>query len=89
MNQEISVDISFWAQRVTQEVLNTQWELQRPSMILKPRLFRDGNKFCALYGDNLVDGCAGFGDSPDDAMRDFDREWTTKWPAAPPETKEK
>jgi hypothetical protein len=46
-----------------------------PSLALKPRLFIDGNQWCALYGDNLQDGVAGFGSSPDKAMRDFDLEW--------------
>lgn len=48
----------------------------RVSFILKPRLSIDGNQWCALYGDNLQDGVAGFGDSPEDAYRDFDRNWT-------------
>ena len=32
----------------------------------------------ALYGSNLQEGVAGFGDSPADAMWDFDRNWSTK-----------
>jgi hypothetical protein len=36
---------------------------------------QDGNKWCVLYGENLQDGVAGFGDSPDLASRDFDRAW--------------
>ena len=49
-----------------------------PSAIWKPRLFIDGNQWCALYGDNLQDGVAGFGDSPASAMWDFDKNWNTK-----------
>jgi hypothetical protein len=44
-------------------------------MMLKPRLSIDGNQWCALYGDNLQDGVAGFGDSPDKAYWDFDKNW--------------
>jgi len=38
---------------------------------LRPRLFIDGNQWCALYGENLQDGVAGFGDTPSKALRDF------------------
>jgi hypothetical protein len=45
---------------------------------LRPRLFIDGNQWCALYGENLQDGVAGFGDSPADAARAFDAAMTQK-----------
>lgn len=32
--------------------------------MLKPKLYRDGNQWCVLYGDNLQEGICGFGDSP-------------------------
>jgi hypothetical protein len=35
----------------------------------------DGNMYCALYGDDLMQGCAGFGVTPDAAMFDFDKNW--------------
>lgn len=49
--------------------------LQRPCLYWRPKLHMDGNKWCALYGDNLQDGCAGFGDTPDEAMAAFDAAW--------------
>ena len=52
--------------------------LQAPSAVYRPSLRIDGNRWCALYGNNLQDGVAGFGDSPADAMRDFDRNWRAK-----------
>jgi hypothetical protein len=60
----------------------------RPSMRLRPRLSIDGNKWCALYGDNLQDGVAGFGDSPAEAMAAFDDAWVAKLPAKLEPTKE-
>lgn len=54
----------------------------RPCMKWRPRLFIDGNQWCALYGENLQDGVAGFGDSPEAAMLAFDREWVTPLKAA-------
>lgn len=60
----------------------TEWQAAmekfRPSYLYRPRLTRDGNKWCALYGENLVDGVAGFGDSPDEAYREFDKAWYEK-----------
>jgi len=38
----------------------------------------DGNQWIALYGDNLQDGVAGSGDSPEEAMRNFDKAWFEK-----------
>lgn len=52
-----------------------EYEYQRPSAIQRPSLLIDGNQWCALYGDNLQDGAAGFGDSPAKAMQDFDNNW--------------
>ena len=44
----------------------------------RPRIYVDGDKWCALYGDDLQCGVAGFGDSPAEAMLDFDACWHTK-----------
>jgi hypothetical protein len=53
-----------------------------PSAVWKPKIFIDGNQWCALYGENLQDGVAGFGDSPSLAMFDFDKAWHKKLSAA-------
>lgn len=50
----------------------------RPSSIYNLRLFIDGDKWCALYGENLQDGVAGFGNSPAEAYENFDKEWNEK-----------
>jgi hypothetical protein len=34
-------------------------------------IFRDGNQVCALFGDNLQDGTAGFGNNTAEALRDL------------------
>jgi hypothetical protein len=41
-------------------------------------LKRDGNKWHALYGGEFPEGVSGFGDSPEEAYRDFDRAWFKK-----------
>jgi hypothetical protein len=56
---------------------------ERPCVLWKPRLFRDGNQWCALLGENIQDGVVGFGDSPDAAMWAFDKAWREKLPPAP------
>lgn len=46
-----------------------------PSAVYRPTLTIDGNQWCALYGESLQDGVAGFGDTPAAAMREFDKAW--------------
>lgn len=53
-------------------------ELLRPFRMMKTAISKDGNQWCVLYGDNVQDGVAGFGDSPDEASRDFDKAWYEK-----------
>lgn len=70
--------ISFDFMRDLKGVETIDEQTVRPSVAFKPRLSIDGDKWCALYGDNLQDGVAGFGDSPAEAMLDFDRNWNAK-----------
>jgi hypothetical protein len=43
--------------------------------LLKPELFIDGNKWCCLYGENIQDGIAGFGNTPWKSIIDFNFQW--------------
>jgi hypothetical protein len=63
------------ASRAAQEAAN---EASRPSVLMRPTISRDGNMWCALYGEDLVNGVCGFGESPYLAMYAFDRAWETK-----------
>lgn len=54
---------------------------KRPCVLFRPSLSIDGNKYCALYGSNLMDGIAGFGDSAEEALADFDLNFAKKLPA--------
>lgn len=65
-------DISFAVDIVKQEYINAAFEQQRPSVLFKPALMVDGDQWCALLGDNLQEGVAGFGDTPAKAMWAFD-----------------
>lgn len=71
-------DISFQKEHLQQEIYAVSHEMQRPSVIYRPSIYIDGNQWCALYGENLQDGVAGFGDSPADAMYAFDQAWNEK-----------
>lgn len=51
------------------------WEQQRPSVVFKPALTKDGNMWCALFGVDLQEGVAGFGETPYLAMAAFDTAW--------------
>lgn len=69
-----------------QGVLNAQWNAAQeaqiteqarraPHVLMRPRIFPDGNAWCALYGENIQDGVVGFGDTPEAAAAAFDLAW--------------
>jgi hypothetical protein len=60
----------------------------RPSVDFKPKLYRDGDQWCVLYGEDLQNGVSGFGDSPHEAMIAFDLAWDEKISMQPPIEKE-
>lgn len=79
--QEVTNAASFAFDQMKCRAMEAAAEHDRPSIMLSPALSRDGNRWIALYGENLQDGVAGFGDSPALAFSDFDRAWTAKLPA--------
>jgi len=56
------------------ELLETEQQYKLLSM-LNPKVGIDGNAFYVLYGENLQDGIAGFGDTPHKAVEDFNINW--------------
>ena len=72
------LDASYAIPAIQQEFCAAAEHMRAPSVLYRPRLFIDGNQWCALYGDNIQDGVAGFGDSPELAMWAFDKAWTEK-----------
>lgn len=75
-------DISHARQMLQEQIYAAGSEIARPSILYRPTVAPDGDKWCALYGSNLMEGVAGFGDTPDEAMRDFDQNW---WKQRTPE----
>jgi hypothetical protein len=70
--------IEHYMARAASSIAQATSEYERPSVMMRPKLSIDGNKWIALYGDNLQDGVAGSGDSPAQAMGAFDIAWFTK-----------
>lgn len=56
-----------------QQIEVAGYEMQRPCVLFRPKVYPDGNMWCALYGKNIQEGVAGFGDTPSAAMYDFDK----------------
>lgn len=68
-------DISWPVEYVKQTMFVAIHEYQRPSVMYRPSLSIDGDQWCALYGEDLQSGVAGFGSSPSKAMDAFDVAW--------------
>lgn len=68
-------DFSHHAEILKDSFDSAAYEMARPAVLYKPQLSIDGNQWCALYGEDLQSGVAGFGESPSQAMDNFDEEW--------------
>lgn len=66
-------DISHMKSILLQDFSIAAQEMARPSVLFKPTLSVDGDMWCALLGENLVEGLAAFGKTPYDAMLAFDQ----------------
>lgn len=82
IRDSIHLDGSYAIDGVKQDAMyaieSVRQEMVRPSAIYKPRIGIDGSKWVAVYGDNIQEGVAGCGDSPELAMADFDKAWNAK-----------
>lgn len=68
-------NLSHYAMMASEAMKTAVREWQRPSVLFRPVLEMDGNKYIVLYGKNVAQGCVGYGDSASEAMIDFDRNW--------------
>jgi hypothetical protein len=66
-------DMGMTRQILQEQFCATAMEMARPSVLFKPTLGADGDMWCALLGDNLQEGVAGFGETPSQAMAAFDQ----------------
>lgn len=68
-----------WLKAQAEQVMSHLHEqYARPTVLMRPRVFLDGNQWCALYGENIQEGVCGFGDSPADATEAFDEAWVER-----------
>ena len=74
-------DISHTQAMLRDLIAGVIYDYGTPAAIYRPSLSIDGRQWCALYGVNLQEGVAGFGDSPAEALDDFNKAWTRKLPA--------
>lgn len=80
-NQRQIVSSAQWTCEVELRcVQNLYSERDRPFHHMRPKLFLDGDRWCALYGENLQDGLCGFGKSASEAASDFDVAFYKKLP---------
>lgn len=70
--------------RITMAISDISENLRRmqdvstsPCAIFKPKFGVDGNQFYFLLGDDLQSGIAGFGETPQLASDDFDKNFLT------------
>ena len=69
------LDVSHLKENVSETIRWVSSEFTRPSVMFRPNISKDGSAWIACLGDNLQVGVVGTGDTPDEAMRDFDRAW--------------
>lgn len=84
---EYAYDVEFHGRRMNAETAREEvyHERLRPFYLLRPTVTPDGNQWCCLYGDNLQSGVSAFGDTPDQASKNFDVAWLNqKCGALPP-----
>lgn len=77
---ERAFDFSHMRAILQQEFCIAAAEMVRPSAIYRPALMADGDQWLALYGEDIMSGLAGFGDTPEAAMRAFDKAWHEQKP---------
>lgn len=77
----------YWMNRANQDTVNNNliteaqmnyWAAKQDLSLvesLKPSITKDGDQWCCLYGDNLQEGIAGFGDTPYQAILNFNTEF--------------
>lgn len=68
-------NLSHYAEMAMRTAQEAAYEQMRPSVVYKPKITKDGDQWCALLGDNLQEGVAGFGDTPNKACYAFDAAW--------------
>lgn len=73
-----ALDMGNLRQHALQEIYVVSEAMTRPSVLYRPTVGLDGNMYSVLYGEDLMNGCAGFGATMAEAMADFDKNWVSQ-----------
>lgn len=57
---------------------NRDAQVAELAAMLKLTPYKDGNQWCVLWGENLQEGIAGFGDTPFKALLDFNNNYMSE-----------
>lgn len=78
----INTEAQYWNERFNEEqrFMRIYYEdlacaQTAPHVIYKPKIYLDGNEWCALLGDDIATGICGFGSTPEKACEAFDQVW--------------
>lgn len=74
-SQQMMLDFTEALRLMGNQFEQTQNAMQRPHVLMKPRVFRDGDDWCCLYGNDIEPGIVAFGDTPGEACANFDEMW--------------
>lgn len=69
--------ICFAANQIQEAIQHAMYCQMEPSVLYRPRIFQDGDSWCALLGDDLQIGICGWGYSPAEAVEAFNLAWDT------------
>ena len=65
-------DWSWQKAQLSEQICSVGEWWTRPSVLYRPRVFLDGKAWCCLYGENIQEGVVAFGDTPEEAVSNFD-----------------
>ena len=80
---ETMTESEYWYAKINQDKINSDLQQQEIIVVLvqnsqlnlvvtlKPTLLKDGNQWCYLLGEDLMNGVAGFGNTPFKAAINF------------------
>lgn len=66
------LNLSHYAEMMQRAFESSAAQYERPSVVHRPKLFADGDMWCALLGDDIQSGLCAFGKTALEAMWNFD-----------------
>jgi hypothetical protein len=78
LSEQTQLNIEHEHMIMRQEFQEAQYAQQAPHVLMRPKVYPDGDHWCALYGVDLQEGVAGFGKTPEGACENFDYNWRSQ-----------